>query len=83
MDCQMPIMDGYKVTKIFKNMMQRNEIKKTPNNRFTATSGERDFERCKKCGMDDFLNKLLMKHDLLKLIAKLDSQNSDNYKPYL
>jgi len=72
MDCQMPIMDGYEATTILKEMMEKNEIKKTPIIALTANTGQRDMERCYESGMDDFLSKPLSKSELSEILKRLD-----------
>ncbi|MDD1826580.1 response regulator [Photobacterium sp. ZSDE20] len=54
MDCQMPIMDGYKATEHI-----RNEIKdtQTPIIAMTANVMERDKEKALNCGMSDIIAK--------------------------
>jgi len=71
MDCQMPIMDGYEVTRILKDMMERKEIPNIPIVALTANDKEFNLDRYKECGMTDFLSKPLIKEDLARIISDL------------
>lgn len=58
MDCQMPRMDGYKVTQMIRTeeglMNVQNPV---PIIALTANAMEEDRERCFECGMNDFIAK--------------------------
>ncbi len=71
MDCQMPIMDGYEVTKALKEMMKKNEISNIPIVALSANDKEFNVHCYKECGMADFLPKPLVKEDLARIISNL------------
>jgi len=68
MDCQMPVMNGFETTKILKEMMQRNEIKKAPIYALTASEAKKDREDCLKAGMSGYLTKPLKGKEILELV---------------
>ena len=57
MDCEMPVMNGYEATRIWRAREQQQQRKAIPVIALTAhaVSGER--EKCLNCGMNDFLTK--------------------------
>ncbi|CAK88828.1 unnamed protein product (macronuclear) [Paramecium tetraurelia] len=59
MDCQMPIMDGWKTTGMLIQMMQNQQIPKIPIIGLTAFTSNEDMEKCKKAGMLHILHKPL------------------------
>ena len=56
MDCEMPVMDGYKATQEIRELEQKtgNHI---PIIAMTAHSSPEDQQQCLDCGMDDYIAK--------------------------
>ncbi len=58
MDCQMPVMDGYTATReIRAREASEGGSAHLPIVAVTANAMREDFERCRECGMDDFVAK--------------------------
>jgi PAS domain S-box-containing protein len=58
MDCQMPVMDGYTATREIRLREERDGgTGHMPIVAVTANAMREDFERCRECGMDDFVAK--------------------------
>ena len=81
MDCQMPVLDGYKATQ---------EIRKNPKYKdltiiaLTANAMSSDFKKCIDAGMNDYLSKPLKYEKLIDKIneyAKDKTNNEVNTKP--
>jgi len=73
MDCQMPIMDGYEVTKTLKEMMKKNEVHNIPIVALSANDKEFNLHSYKESGMADFLPKPLVKEDLVRILSNLSN----------
>lgn len=81
MDLEMPVMDGYEATDRIRQAEQKNNYRKTY---ICALSASTDvgkkylslkqlldtIDRCKKCGMDDYLSKPLNMEIMLRLISE-------------
>jgi signal transduction histidine kinase/DNA-binding response OmpR family regulator len=58
MDCQMPEMDGFRATRVLRNLETAHEVvRRVPIVALTANALEGDRERCLEAGMDDYLAK--------------------------
>jgi signal transduction histidine kinase/ActR/RegA family two-component response regulator len=57
MDCQLPGIDGYEVTRRFRQMEQAQHQPRTPVVALTANAMQGDRETCLNAGMDDYLSK--------------------------
>jgi len=68
MDCQMPVMDGYKATAIIKSNSIFN--KDTPIIAMTANAMEGDREKCIESGMDDYLSKPIVMKSIENIIKQ-------------
>ena len=73
MDCQMPVMDGYRTTEEFRKM-ERERNTHTPVVALTAYAMEEDKEKCLSHGMDDYLSKPF-KFDQLKMVLNKWARN--------
>lgn len=78
MDCQMPIMDGYRATESIRRMEKNNEQPIII--ALTASVLHDDRDKCIQAGMDDYLPKPL---DTDLLIEKIRYYLSIHKKPYL
>ena len=71
MDCQMPVMDGYKATEIIRSMEAQNgEKKKTIIIAITANVLEGEKEKCLAAGMDDYMGKPFSQAQLQTMLTK-------------
>ncbi len=69
MDCQMPVMDGFKATK----NIRAYELEKGGHRRIvamTANAMKGDRERCLQAGMDDYITKPASREDIGKAISR-------------
>jgi len=57
MDCQMPVMDGYAATRAIRERELREGGPRMPIVAVTANAMREDYDRCRDCGMDDFVAK--------------------------
>jgi signal transduction histidine kinase/DNA-binding NarL/FixJ family response regulator len=57
MDCEMPILDGYAVTRLLREKETTEELVRTPVVALTAHAVEGARDKCIDSGMDDFLTK--------------------------
>ncbi|MGR9052808.1 MAG: response regulator, partial [Gammaproteobacteria bacterium] len=69
MDCQMPVMDGYRATQQLRSIESSQHRNRVPIVALTGdvVSGQRD--RCLDVGMDDFLSKPFILEDLVRIMA--------------
>lgn len=67
MDCQMPVLDGYKATQAIKAGSMNCQ---TPVIALTASIMEADVSKCFDAGMDDYLAKPMKYPDLINIINK-------------
>lgn len=68
MDCQLPIIDGYDVTKKIRNMEKKE--KKVTIIAMTAYSMKGDIKRCFDVGMDNYINKPIKITELERILNK-------------
>lgn len=78
MDIQMPEMDGYETTKEIRERYKDIHI---PIIALTAGNAEEEKEKCRECGMDDFLAKPFVEDAIIPILKKwLYASNSSNNK---
>ncbi len=65
MDCQMPILDGFKATS-----QLRSQGLKTPIVALTAFARNEDEDQCLNAGMNDFLSKPFRQHELKNILLR-------------
>jgi len=71
MDCQMPVMDGFRATReIRRRETQRAGTPRIPIVALTANAMSGDRERCLESGMDDYLAKPFKEEDLQQAIDR-------------
>ncbi len=79
MDCQMPVLDGLEATRqIRKNELENKVNQPTPIIALTANAHNKDRGRCIAAGMDDYLQKPIIKDDLYNLLAQYLKQQTTN-----
>jgi len=72
MDCQMPVMDGYKSTSRIRDYEQAAGLNRTPILAMTANAMMGDREKCLDAGMDDYMSKPLNRYILEKTLKQWD-----------
>ncbi len=72
MDCQMPVMDGYKSTIKIRDYEAAAGLNHTPILAMTANAMMGDREKCLDVGMDDYMSKPLNRYILEKTLKKWD-----------
>jgi signal transduction histidine kinase/CheY-like chemotaxis protein/HPt (histidine-containing phosphotransfer) domain-containing protein len=72
MDCQMPVMDGYRCTSRIRDYEAAAGLNRTPILAMTANAMMGDREKCLDSGMDDYMSKPLNRYILEKTLKKWD-----------
>lgn len=57
MDCEMPVMNGYEATRLWREVERQQQCRPIPVIALTAHTASGDREKCLDCGMNDFLSK--------------------------
>lgn len=70
MDCQMPVLDGYKATQAWRRIEQRSGLPHLPIIAMTANAMADDKQRCLEAGMDDYLSKPVDRNLLQQTMMK-------------
>ncbi len=70
MDIEMPVMDGYAATRAIRSMEQERHMAPVPIIAVTAHALKGNEEKCRKCGMNDFITKPLRRKKLLGRIGQ-------------
>ncbi len=80
MDCQMPEMDGYEATRIYREKERQRGRGRIPIIALTGNAMERDKQACFDAGMDDYLKKpvdiRLLKESLLLWLPKTEESEA-------
>ncbi len=73
MDCQMPIMDGFTTTRLWREREKsQNTYQHLPIVALTANVFSSDRDSCLAAGMDDFLSKPLLFENLIAIIERVE-----------
>jgi signal transduction histidine kinase/CheY-like chemotaxis protein len=75
-DCDMPVMDGYELTKRLREAEAAGGLTRTPVIAWTANALEGESEKCLQGGMDDFLVKPTRRDELAAKLARWLAQSS-------
>jgi PAS domain S-box-containing protein len=70
MDCQMPVMDGFKATMAIRMAEQQAGDVRIPIIAMTANAMQGDRERCIEVGMDDYISKPIAPAELSRTLAQ-------------
>jgi two-component system sensor histidine kinase/response regulator len=70
MDCQMPVMDGFKATMAIRLDEQQRGIGRIPIIAMTANAMQGDRERCMDVGMDDYISKPIAPAELSRALEQ-------------
>jgi signal transduction histidine kinase len=70
MDCQMPILDGYEATLSIRKIENTRKVRPVPIIAITASAMKEDEEKCRSCGMDDYVAKPFSMSTLSTAILK-------------
>lgn len=70
MDCQMPILDGYQVTKEIRILEKQSNKNHIPIIAITANALMGDIDKCLLAGMDDYISKPINSQKLIETIKK-------------
>jgi len=77
MDCQMPVLDGFEATRRIRRAENQG-----PHHQvivaLTASALESDQEKCRACGMDDFLAKPIRLEDLSAIVDKWSGRGDED-----
>ena len=71
MDCQMPVLDGWEATRIWRSReMRLRQKQRLPIVALTASAAAGERERCLEAGMDDYLSKPFTREALGRLVDR-------------
>ncbi|CAH0990867.1 Sensor histidine kinase RcsC [Sinobacterium norvegicum] len=70
MDCEMPVMDGYRAVEKIRGFEQSQGLPRIPIIAFTAHALPEHTERCIACGMDDVMVKPINESVMRKMLSK-------------
>jgi signal transduction histidine kinase/CheY-like chemotaxis protein/HPt (histidine-containing phosphotransfer) domain-containing protein len=81
MDCQMPVMDGYRATELIRQKERENRSARLPIIALTANAMIEDRQRCISAGMDDYLSKPFNKAQIVVLLQRWLANDSGSVEP--
>jgi len=70
MDCQMPVMDGFKATRCIRQQGSKALNPSIPIIAMTASTMQSDRDLCIQAGMSDFIAKPVLKKELAEMLAR-------------
>jgi CheY-like chemotaxis protein len=70
MDCSMPIMDGWRATRLLKSFMETGKIPYMPIIGLTAFTSKSDVDECIRSGMNEVFQKPLQVAKFKELLVK-------------
>lgn len=70
MDIQMPVMDGYKSTRMIREYEEANALPPTPIIAVTANAFTEDRNKCRQAGCTSYLSKPVSKASVLRTVAR-------------
>jgi len=70
MDLQMPLMEGYAITKTLRDLVKQNKISDTPIVALTANDSIDDRKTCSEFGMRDYLTKPIKDSELTRVLNR-------------
>ena len=76
LDVQMPLMDGYEVTRRIRQRERAEDLSRIPIIAMTAHALKGDREKCTEVGMDDYIPKPFNPHQLQAVLIKHMKENS-------
>jgi two-component system sensor histidine kinase/response regulator len=79
LDCHMPEMDGYEATEAIRAHESSEDKKHTPIIAITADTMKANKERCLQVGMDDYLNKPVKKKQIVAMLNKWLSNDTNSH----
>ncbi|WP_297800858.1 ATP-binding protein [Arenimonas sp. GDDSR-1] len=77
MDCQMPVMDGYRATQTWRRIEAEKSLPRLPIIAMTANAMAEDRQRCLDAGMDDYLSKPVDRKLLEQVMMKWMTRHSE------
>lgn len=69
MDCQMPVLDGFETCRVIRER-EKLSSQRVPIVAMTANAMPQDREKCKACGMDDFISKPINVRELESTLGR-------------
>jgi CheY-like chemotaxis protein len=78
MDCQMPVMDGYRASREIRKLEQLRQLQETPIIALTAHALVSEREKCMRCGMNDFIAKPYSAEELQRCLIKWWSDGAES-----
>lgn len=81
MDCQMPVIDGFKATEAIRNGKAGDEAKAVPIVALTANALQGDREHCLSVGMNDYLTKPIVESEMTRCLTQWLPKSSPTSQP--